>query len=543
MFVKKNTDIEVKRKIPIRMDISMMNMIIGVIFHKNSLQITKKSLTNIKKLFDMIDSNVFQNNEQLEARFNFIKKALEAKIEKGFENEDAILDYCVSDVVNKETNEIIRNLERYTRLKADEIKYIFKTIEDRLQFSYLFKYKDPIYDGIEKLDSGEYESFREINDNLKNILTKLLTEMRKTKNIDKINTFSLDDENYEAQIEDIVVRLKDPSRMVFTGLQSFNQILAPGFLSKRTYVILGLPGSFKSGILMSIAYWAKKFNVNFKTKRGKRPTVLYVTLENDVDETIERIFNMTVCANDIRNYTPKEVVKMLKEKGEFYLKDENDMNICIMYFGNREISTWDLYTIVEDMEDDNKEVICIILDYLKRIRSHERAKDEKEELKHITNELKTLATDLDIPVITAHQINRAGASVIDNAAIQNKEDLTNLLGRANTGTAWEIMENADWSCIINIEKKKSTGQYYLTFKRVKIRYRDPSDMFYFNHPFEMGNKMRLITDVGLAESLSEQSLSTDMEPVKFGKGKRSATTRDVEEDNDADIFNFSNEIR
>ena len=32
----------------------------------------------------------------------------------------------------------------------------------------------------------------------------------------------------------------------------------------------------------------------------------------------------------------------------------------------------------------------------------------------------------------------------------------------------EIIENSDWVCIINVEKKRDTGQYYLTFKRVII---------------------------------------------------------------------------
>jgi replicative DNA helicase len=119
---------------------------------------------------------------------------------------------------------------------------------------------------------------------------------------------------------------------------------------------------------------------------------------------------MTVTTEDICNYILKQVIKMLKETGELVLKDDEDIDIVIKYYPNRSIDTNDLYTIVEEIEDDNKEVIALILDYIKRIRPAEKSKDEKEELKNVTNELKNFANEKDIPVITAHQLNRSSVS-------------------------------------------------------------------------------------------------------------------------------------
>ena len=112
---------------------------------------------------------------------------------------------------------------------------------------------------------------------------------------------------------------------------------------------------------------------------------------------------MVSTSEDIRNFTPKQVIKKLKEDGELVLTDDDDIDIIIKYYPNRSIDTSDIYTIVEELADDDKEVIALILDYIKRIRPAEKASDEKEELKNITNELKNLATELDIPVISAHQ--------------------------------------------------------------------------------------------------------------------------------------------
>ena len=162
---------------------------------------------------------------------------------------------------------------------------------------------------------------------------------------------------------------------------------------------------WKSGLLLKACRDIKLYNPNIQVKKpGKKPCVLLITMENSVQETVERLFNMVSSANDIRNYTAKQVIKILKNDGHMMISDDNSIDIIIKYYPNRSIDTSDLYTIIEDLSDSGKEVIALVLDYIKRIRPAERGKDEKEELKNITNELKTLATDLDIPVITAHQL-------------------------------------------------------------------------------------------------------------------------------------------
>lgn len=536
---------EEPKKIPMKFDIQMLNMFIGYLF-KGSRQVTRKSLSNMKKLFDQIDERTY-DTEKLEARFNFINRALKARLELGMENENVIINFCRDTGANSDNDEIIKNLELYKRVNYDEIKFIGRAISDRLKYCFLFHYKDRIYDTIERLDSGNYDSYAEVNNDMVDLCRALLNETRKANSIDDFDTFSLDDEEVDNNLTDIINKLKDPARILKTGIKKLNSILAPGFMSKRLYMFMGLPAGFKSGILLKCARDIKKYNKGVPSKKaGKRKTVLLVTMENTIEESIERLFNMSVTGDDIRNYTAKQVIKMLKEDGEFKIESDDDINIMIKYFPNRSIDTADLYTIIEDIEDDGREVIALILDYIKRIRPAERGKDEKEELKNITNELKTLANDKDIPVISAHQLNREAASTVDAAMTSNKEDVTRFVGRGNVGTAWEVMENSDWCCIINVEKKRGTNQYYLTFKRVKLRYRDPVDQLgYFNHPFEISNRMKLLDDVHLDVCLSEDSLVTDFDGVvdlASVKGKRNAKERQVEEDDADDLFDFASAI-
>ena len=85
--------------------------------------------------------------------------------------------------------------------------------------------------------------------------------------------------------------------------------------------------------------------------------------------------------------------------------------------------------------------------------------------------MKEIAKFFDIPVITAQQLNREGAAVVDAALQLNKEDVTRLVGSQNIAGAWEIQENSDWTCIINPQRKKDTGELFMVFKLLKRRYR------------------------------------------------------------------------
>ncbi|MNI36353.1 replicative DNA helicase [compost metagenome] len=268
----------------------------------------------------------------------------------------------------------------------------------------------------------------------------LINESRRVSVMNEQDTFSLDDPLFDDNLKDVVTRLKDPARILTTGIRALNQILAPGFHSKRLYMLMGLPAGFKSGLLLKICRDIKLYNKEAPGKKpGMRKTVLLVTMENTVDESIERLFNMTITPDSILNYTTKQIIDMIKSSGEFTVEGEDDINIVIKYVPNMTINTEDLYTIIEDIEDDGREVIALVLDYIKRIRPTAKAKDEKEELKHVTNELKNLAIDRDIPVITAHQLNRGAATVVDGAMSSAQSDVARHLGRSNVGTAWEVI--------------------------------------------------------------------------------------------------------
>lgn len=533
-------------KFPIKFDIAMLNAMIGYIY-KETNQITKKAMLNMNRLFNKIDDDIYNANTKMYTRIKFIKRSLDGILNGGILNKELLVSYAKNVNDDEETQDIINNLDRYTRLNYDEINYISKCVEDRLKYINVYMYKDKIFDTVEKLDRGDYDTLEEINEELVDICKQVVSNHRMLKVMEENDSFSLDQDTFEDNVSRIMKRLKTETYILRTGLQYQNDILGGGYYGGRLYTYMALPANFKSGILLKAARDIKKYNAGLKTKSGKQPTVLMITCENDIDETLERLFLMTSSNVDLTAYSTAEAIRLLKEVGEMTITNENNINIVIRYFNNFAISTADLITMIDDLADEGKEVIALIVDYLKRIRPEDWSNEEITQLKNVTNELKNIAQNYKIPVITAMQLNREAARAIDQAALSGKSDLIRQAGRANVGSSWTIVENSDFACIINLEEQKSSGQLFLSFSRVKIRY-SRNKRTTFSHPFNLENAMMLLDDVNLDNTLSVDYIGSDFsnsvdfdELLQNNKKKKLSTddliTADLNNGDDG-IFDF-----
>ena len=217
-------------------------------------------------------------------------------------------------------------------------------------------------------------------------------------------------------------------------------------------------------------------------------------MENGVKESVERLFSMCV-GSGMLNYTLDDAIDILKNQGNLRLNNDDPIDIIIKFKPNLSVDTSYLYTLTEDLEDEGYEVICVLQDYIKRIRSVEGGfgGDLRLQLGAIINEFKTFATLKNIPVITASQLNRIATSSIDEARTKNKADLVRLIGRSNVGESNLIIENSDWIGLIAPEKDKEHNRY-LGVQRVKSRYYINNDLHTCFIPY-VGNTIKLVEDV------------------------------------------------
>ena len=466
---KRNQGIVQTDRIAIKFDIKMLDMILKYL---QSSYVNMTDIGNVKRLFMGLDMDLYKYNLDILNRVNAIRLISEAKVDHFMKDHDTIYTYVVGK--DPDTKEIMDNISwDPNQLTSSEISYISTNIRERLQYYYIYLMKDDLIEKLSSFDEMGFISYYETVKELREKLSKLLVNLQNT-NLGNglIQELSFSDPTFLDAVNVIVGKVKKPGAILQTGIRMFNQILSPGFASGRLYTILGLSGKFKSGTLLNIADQIRKYNPQITpVENGKRKTILFVSLENSIEETFERLYDMYSDLDDsISSSDTDHVVDLIQKKAGFVFDNEHGIDIDFIYRQNLEISTADLYNIIQELNDRGKEVICVVLDYIKRIDSvHDSHGDERTRLSFVSKELKSLAQYFEIPVITAMQINREGNSIVDAAMREDKADLARFVGSSNIANCWDIVEDSDWMAVINLEMRKSDQKLFLTIKRVKIR--------------------------------------------------------------------------
>lgn len=493
-------------KILIRIDLNMFNCMVGYLLNMESPLITFKNIQQMHKLFNKIDPKPFYINENLKIRYNFIKGVLHEIVDVRHHLilKDDLLVFINERFNHEDYKDILDNLDKYNNMSSYQIEFTRDSINDRLNYIYLDAYKDEIRDELDKLDSNEFNSYREINENLRIIMAGLFSKIRASNlNETNIRTLSTLDENMDNVVLDLIKKFRDDSRVLKTGMKRLNEMLSPGFVGSNLYLFAGIPNAGKTLILTKSMLGIQKYNSNVKLKRpDRKPVVLFITAEDTMEKMLGRIFSDLVPNVDLKksDYSNKELAEMLKQHG--FGDSEAEINIVVKYYNEKEIDTNDIYGIIDEVEDENNEVIALIVDYVKRIRPALYAREERDELKNVTNELRNIAVNYDIPVISACQMNREAAKAVDNAIMDNKNDVAKKIGRSNIGSSWAMLENTD--ALINIytelyedpTTKKNTK--WMSFMRMKLRYEDLFNVTYFVQPYSADGK-RLLDDINLPE--------------------------------------------
>lgn len=540
--ITKTSDIKMD-KISVFFRRSVLKSIVKILTMEHNGFRTFKSVKNINKLFNNIDLKKYQSNQELMSYIWCIKYISKQWLE-GVVNIDIIAEMAKKqpDYDNIKEEIITTCMNDPNIISAPEAKALFDLIGESLQYGYVSSIREEYISLLEEIDLTNPGAFKEIVNRLFLVSQSLLDIKHNTNLVaNKITFNTADIDSVKEAILQTQMSLKTSNNLLRVGIRRLNTLLSPAYMNGRLYTYLGLPGGGKSLLLLKSAMDIRKYNPDYTARTpGMKPTVLYITMENTFTETIERVWNMSF-DDSIVDYTEDEALdRICNELGIDRIINEDvvvreadtgnrleaqlikegsgktNIELVMKYFSYREISTDDLFTIIQDLRDENMEVCCLILDYIKRIEPATPAADNvKLELNRIINELKALAAILDIPVITAHQMNRSAATTVDAATRQGKGDTSKLVGRENVGDAWEVIESSDFAAVLNIEYKPGTDEKYMTINVVKRRRIDSSagefaKYTYLAHPFSKSNGLRLLDDINLDKVLSLQSLTTDI---------------------------------
>ena len=503
-YTRKRNSTEEDKKFILSFDINVLNLFCSFVMSKNRT-IKKSNLIALRTLFSEIHPDSFKNDPDKLARVQFINRALEARIEKRLDNQTLILAHANGGLLK---DDIIAGISEFSEMSNAEIEYVNLTVSKCLKNSYFNAMADKFRDLADEYRGTDYKDRDPLIDKFETAIGETSSYFRRVKN-DNTDTgyFCLKKEVMDSKVREFYDQLASPSNKLKTGMVGMNELLNGGFESGRCYLFFGLQGEGKSTTLLNLAYQIKKYNTNYQLKDPtKIPCILYLTQENSERETFERLYNITTKPDNVVDSTPDLILRDMVEEGKLTLTGDNPIDLIIKYKAGGTCDTTYLYSLIDDLEDDGYEVICVIQDYVKRIHCEDPnlRKDIRLELGEVVNDFHRLAEFKDIPVISASQLNRDATSRIDEGRQKNKADLLRLIGRSNIGESMLMLDNADGSFIIAPEMSVE-GYKFLGIQTIKTRYRSVKRSHIYQ-PYSPDCAIKLLEDDMLAEPLFKDTL-------------------------------------
>lgn len=455
----------------------------------DSQYIKRTNLTNLQKFIASVNPKEYEDADKRKM-VSFINKGLEARLMFNINSPELIVRHINGGMLD----DGVVDVNNFAGLDSAKINWLNTIISDSLKYGFSFNHVDRLLDICTRFKSSGFSSKAEIVAELEEAIGAAQNDFRRSKNESHTETmFSLIDGDFEDSVVDAYNQLANPRRTLQTGMQGMNELLGGGFQSGRVYTFFGLPGEGKSTMLINLLFQLKKYNADYKPKDPtKIPTIVLLTMENSITENIERLFGM-LCRGNITDYSVQDVIYRLRTEGELHLDASSPINIIIKFKPTNSVDTSYLYTICEDLEDRGMEVICMIQDYIGRIRSTQYYTDTRLEYGAVTDEFKTFAELKDIPVITASQLNRDASKHIDEGRKNNKADLVRFIGRSNISESMLVLNNIDAGFVIAPEITEE-GEKFLGVQRIKIRYK-AGDREYVYLPY-IRDTIRFIEDFG-----------------------------------------------
>jgi cellulose biosynthesis protein BcsQ len=270
------TYVKNKRKIPLNFDLSSLDLLCNFVISENR-NVRRLQYINLRNLIEMLDMEKYISDQERYKRILFIKKGLEARLERNLQDRIMILKYINGGILD---NDII-DISDFKDMSNAEIDWINETVSSAIKYAFIYERVDPMIELWQRFKNADYRSVSEISSEIEAATSELNTLFRKAKvESSTERAFSLTPEVMESVMTDAWQEVTSSYRKLITGMQGFNQLIGGGFENTRVYLLLGITGVGKSMTLVNLAYQLKKYNKGFKPKDPtKRPCVLYVTME------------------------------------------------------------------------------------------------------------------------------------------------------------------------------------------------------------------------------------------------------------------------
>jgi len=271
-----------------------------------------------------------------------------------------------------------------------------------------------------------YDSASEEHDEYRKLVMGLYAGLEKADDVRGLTSqsgYSAGLDNTD-ELEESIVKKSSPENKVTSGFAYIDDSILGGFEAGRLYIIAGTPGSGKSTLVLSMCHRAA-LSPDVRVSDGKKKIYFYLTLENRIDETHTRALCMNNGIDTLQLIRKLKEEKQRRSNGDKFksLGDEwreslakNNSYIEFDHFEIESISCSSIFRILDRGIKkyggyEKAEVKCIYIDYLDLMKLNISGKKDWQGLGVLTQEMKSIATILEIPVVSATQLNRAATEV------------------------------------------------------------------------------------------------------------------------------------
>lgn len=477
-----------KSKLPIITE-RFLVVVLKVLCSKTDL--SQRELSNINKLLDIIDKKYYENFDvNLGALLKSIEIITNFKLKNKEIDENNSESYLIeiqSELSAPYYKEPLENMiiPLITASKNKKYSYdatfINEEIYTYLMYNKVIIHREEVSTSVNNITSSSGRELREELEQFRNMLNHFVDYYREIDIANYENDLIYSSEpRFFDEMKTSFEKSKNPSYVLKTGLQYMNMAM-----SDRNGILPGLNlfyaniNSFKSGLLKHFCRWIYLYNVDvfrrIKKKTGKKPVIFYGSFENTKQEDMER---------DVKMYTHRDLYtfkdfneletewkKSVEEMSGVSFEELNDLVEIVYYNPANPIKVSDLKNLFYRLQDQNYVIVAAILDYLEQFKMELEDSKRNSEfyLGKVASDLYDLSKLFDCAIISAHQLNRAGASVLYDNKDSGKQNAVNSLNTTFIGKDWDINKKATFAGFIDLETDQATGKTYLTYKKAKQR--------------------------------------------------------------------------
>ena len=491
-------------------------LLMSLLFLTRNLNVSHRLKTKVLEFLEEVDDTQYEESQDTVWRISLARGIGRAVINGNAKTlpsvEHRVLedtewaDYHAAffDAYREDAGHVAEGYTVGNEISDEDAKYVDAYVSTRLRYAYLWKSKGFLREVADRIDAGDMGEISIFNDRVMTIFERLVQVGRQAKALvsQEGQDFATGDVSFEAAIRSTHAARNKPQSVVKTGCRLLNDMLGGGYEGSRVYVHFGRSGDWKSGMLCSAAFWAcdPRFNPSFETRDPTRkPCVLFLTQENDLYETIERMLSFSLGSHvDLRGADVDKIVHMMENAFS-----SETCRFVFKYRQSRSVSTADLEAMVHDLYLQGYEVVMIVQDYIKRIRPMENFRDQRHlELGAVVDEFSGIAKRYNIPIVTGMQLNREAYNKFEAAIKSGRMDAVKDLGASNAGESINVYENADCVIFQGRVSTASTDGLYLTMRRAKMRGKRKTGLDFFAQPYDRDadgdiNEMKLVEDAHL----------------------------------------------